>query len=153
MYSYIFLYIRDVPTLPGMSWDVPRLSRMSPQGSLMCPTCPRKTMDIPGCPWHGVQHHQVPDPSCPICPRTTLDIPGCPWHGVCTLQKMTCYFDNCICYQNCNCDMLLRDDAMLVPCKTSTGNVGICSPCGIQQQLKFALSTKILANVKSDWPL
>ena len=33
-----------------------------------------------------------------------------------TLQKMTCYFDNCICYQNCNCDMVLRDDAMLVPC-------------------------------------
>jgi len=41
-----------------------------------------------------------------------------------TLQKMTCYFDNCICYQNCNCDMVLRDDAMLVPCETSMGNVG-----------------------------
>ena len=32
---------------------------------------------------------------------------------ICTLQKMTCYFDNC---QNCNCDMVLRDDAMLAPC-------------------------------------
>ena len=30
------------------------------------------------------------------------------------LQKMTCYFDNCICHQNCNCDMVLRDDARLV---------------------------------------
>jgi len=33
-----------------------------------------------------------------------------------SLQKMTCYFDNCICYQNCNCDMVLRDDAMLALC-------------------------------------
>jgi len=31
-------------------------------------------------------------------------------------KNMTCYFDNCICYQNCNCDMVLRDDAWLVPC-------------------------------------
>jgi len=30
------------------------------------------------------------------------------------LKKMTCYFDNCICHQNCNCDMVLRDDARLV---------------------------------------
>ena len=40
------------------------------------------------------------------------------------MQKMTCYFDNCICYQNCNCDIVLRDDAMLVPCEASMGNVG-----------------------------
>ena len=65
------------------------------------------------------------------------------------MQKMTCYFDNCICYQNCNCDIVLRDDAMLVPCETSMGNVGMqCNPCGVQQQLKFPLSTKIVATVK-----
>ena len=37
-------------------------------------------------------------------------------HSSYTLQKMTCYFDNRICYQNCNCEMVLRDDAVLVPC-------------------------------------
>ena len=32
----------------------------------------------------------------------------------------------------------------------SMGNVGnACSPCGVQQQLKFALCTKILATVKA----
>ena len=29
---------------------------------------------------------------------------------------MTCYFDNYICHQNCNCDLVLRDEARLVPC-------------------------------------
>ena len=29
---------------------------------------------------------------------------------------MICYFDNCICHQNCNCDMVLRNDTRLVPC-------------------------------------
>jgi len=128
-----------------MSWDVPRLPGMSPQGSLMCPTCLRKTMDIPGCPWHGVWHHnsKVQDvPSVSGQLWTSQVVPGM----VYALQKMTCYFDNCICYQNCNRDMFLRDDAMSVPCETS-------SPFGIQQQLKFTLSTKILATVKSDWPL
>ena len=61
-----------------------------------------------------------------------------------TLQKMTCYSDNCICYQNCNCDMILRDDARLVL---------VTAIYGVQQQLKFALNTKILAAIKTDWPL
>ena len=39
-------------------------------------------------------------------------------------KLMACYFDNCICYQNCNCDMVLRDDTVLVPCETFMGNVG-----------------------------
>ena len=67
--------------------------------------------------------------------------------------KMTC-FDNCICYQNCNCVLHgLRDDAMLVLVTAIYGQCGQCSPCEVQQQLKFALSTKILATVKTDWPL
>ena len=33
-----------------------------------------------------------------------------------SLQRISCYFDNCICHKNCNCDMVLRDDARLVPC-------------------------------------
>jgi len=33
------------------------------------------------------------------------------------VQKTTCYFYNLnICHQNCNCGMVLRDDARLVPC-------------------------------------
>ena len=43
-----------------MSWDVPRLLGMSPQSSLMCPTCPRTTTDIPGCPWHAHVSQDVP---------------------------------------------------------------------------------------------
>ena len=67
-----------------------------------------------------------------------------------TLQKVTCYFDNCICHQNCNCDMVLRDDASLVLVTAIYGQCGQCSPCEVQQQLKFALSTK---NLATDWPL
>ena len=66
---------------------------------------------------------------------------------------MTCYFDNCICYQNCNCDMVLRDDAMFVPCETSVGNVGNAALVEYSNNQKFTLSTKILATVKTDWPL
>ena len=55
---------------------------------------------------------------------------------------MTCYFDNCICHQNCNCDMVIRDDARLA----IYGQCGQCSLCEVQQQLKFALSTKILGH-------
>jgi len=56
-------------------------------------------------------------------------------------QKMTCYFDNCICHQNCNCDMVLWDYARLVPCDShlwamqliwSTARIEICpykDPC------------------------
>ena len=48
---------------------------------------------------------------------------------------MICYFDNCICHQNCNCDVVLRDDARLVPCGShlwamqpmwSTATIEIC---------------------------
>jgi len=31
------------------------------------------------------------------------------WKGLLleySLQKMICYFDNCICHQNCNCDVV-----------------------------------------------
>ena len=68
--------------------------------------------------------------------------------GIRTLA--TCYFDNCIYHQNCNCDMVLRDDARLVRVTAIYGQCGQCSPCEVQQQLKFTLSTKILA---TDWPL
>ena len=27
-------------------------------------------------------------------------------------QKAICYFDNCLCHRNCNCDMVLRDDGV-----------------------------------------
>ena len=52
-----------------------------------------------------------------------------------TLQKLICYFDNCNCHQNCNCDVVLRDDARLVPCGShlwamqpmwSTATIEIC---------------------------
>jgi len=35
-----------------------------------------------------------------------------------SLQNMLCYefFNNCICHQNCNCDMVIRDNARLVTC-------------------------------------
>jgi len=46
--------------------------------------------------------------------------------------------------------MVLRDDARLVLVTAIYGQCGQCSPCEVQQQLKFALSTKILA---TDWPL
>ena len=54
---------------------------------------------------------------------------------------MICYFDNCICHQNCYCDVVLRDDARLVPCGS---HLWAMQP---QQQLKFTL-TKILATDK-----
>ena len=89
---------------------------------------------VPGKPWtsqvvpgmvYGTTKSQIQVvPSVPGQPWTSQVVPGM----VYALQKMTCYFDNCICYQNCNCDMFLRDDAMLVPCETS-------SPCGIQLTL------------------
>jgi len=63
------------------------------------------------------------------------------------------YFDNCICHQNCNRDMFLGDDARLVLVTAIYGQCGQCSPCGVQQQVKFTLSTKILVTVKTDWPL
>ena len=39
---------------------------------------------------------------------------------------MICYFDNCICHQNCNCDVVLRDDARLVPCGSHLWAIEIC---------------------------
>ena len=42
---------------------------------------------------------------------------------VLTLQKKTWYFCNCICHQNCNCDMVVRDDARSL-WQPSMGNVG-----------------------------
>jgi len=36
------------------------------------------------------------------------------WKGA--PAKNDLFFDNCICYQNCNCDMVSRDDTMLAPC-------------------------------------
>jgi len=32
-------------------------------------------------------------------------------------KKMTCYFDNCIFHQNCNCDMVLREIRPGIDCK------------------------------------
>ena len=49
--------------------------------------------------------------------------------------------------------MVLRDDAMFVPCETSMGNVGNAALVEHSNNQKFALSTKILATVKTDWPL
>ena len=52
-----------------------------------------------------------------------------------SLQKMIGCFDNCICHQNCNCDVVLRNDARLVPCDShlwamqhmwSTARIEIC---------------------------
>jgi len=43
------------------------------------------------------------------------------------LVKMTCYFDNCICHQNWNWDMVLRDDAMLVLVTAICGQCGQCN--------------------------
>ena len=67
---------------------------------------------------------------------------------------MTCYFDNFICHQNCICDMVLRDDAMLVPCDNHLWAMWamqhLWSTATIESR---CLSTKILATVKANWPL
>jgi len=59
------------------------------------------------------------------------------------------WFDILMIAHICNCGMVLRDNMRLVPCEAIFGQ---CKAHGVQQQLKFTL-TKILALVKSDWPL
>ena len=61
---------------------------------------------------------------------------------------MICYFDNCICHQNRNCDMV----GMMQFWSLVTAIYGQYSTRGVQQELKFTL-TKILAIVKTDWSL
>jgi len=46
--------------------------------------------------------------------------------------------------------MLLTNDTRLVLVTAIYGQCWQCSPCGVQQQLKFAFNTIILA---TDWPL
>ena len=89
-----------VSPVPGQTWT----SQVVPD-MLMCPTCPRTTMDIPCCPRRAQDKHGHPMLSqaclcvspvpgqkwtsqvvpgmlmCPTCPSTTMDIPGCPWHA------------------------------------------------------------------------
>jgi len=65
----------------------------------------------------------------------------------CKKKKKDLLFENCIFHQNCNCDVVLRDDAIKI-----SPLWGQCNPCGVQQQLKLAL-TMILATVQTYWSI
>ena len=59
---------------------------------------------------------------------------------------MICYFDNCICHQNCNCDMVLREDVRLVPCDS---HLRAMQRMWSSARIEISLA-KILAIVKTD---
>ena len=66
------------------------------------------------------------------------------------LQKMICYFDNCICHQNCKCDVVLREDARLVPCGS---HLWAMQPMWSTATIEICPYTKILTTVLTYWSL
>ena len=57
---------------------------------------------------------------------------------------MTCYFDNRIYYQNCSCDIVLRDDAMLVPCDSHLWAMWAMQPLWSTATIEFCPLTRIV---------
>jgi len=66
-------------------------------------------------------------------------------------NKMTCYFDNCICYQKCNCDMVLWDDALLAPCDSHLGAMWAMQPLWSTATIEFCPQYKDPCHCKTDW--
>jgi len=76
------------------------------------------------------------------------------------INMMICYFDNCICHQNCKCDVAIRDDARLVPCGShlwamqpmwSTANFNCCATIEICPYKDPRHCTSLLVTLITLW--